>query len=280
VAAIKDILQRIDNVGTTRQIMNAMDMISSSKLQRARVRLEHSRTMLSEARRITDSVTNSESAASNIYIKGREVKNTAYIVITSDKGLCGSYNIAVAQEALNHMKDKNEQILVIGSKGNDFFKRRNKNIRSRIANLPEANMYEETRLVSGLAMSLYVSGEVDEVYVAYTQFASTLQYIPQVEKLLPLHSRQDGKSDSQMTYQPDINNFIDYSIPVYLHTYLYALMAESIASEHASRMINMSAAEKNASEIIDDLKLMYNRKRQAAITNELSEIIAGVSITR
>lgn len=281
MSVMKSITQRIANISTTKQIMKAMDMIASSKLQRARMRLGLARPLYGETKSIIDNLKNSEGARENIYLKQRKIKNTAYVIITSDKGLCGSYNTNIAEKALRHMDGKSEQILVIGAKGNEYFSRRGKNIRSSIINQSESILYDETELISGLVASLYVSGEVDEVFVAYTQFATTLNYYPRVERILPIVSDSgDGIKDMQIKYEPDVDSFLGHAIPLYLHAYLYAAAAESAASEHASRMINMNSASKNANDIIDGLNRAYNRKRQAAITQELSEIVGGVNILK
>ncbi len=280
MSVMKDITQRIANVSTTKQIMKAMDMIAASKLQKARARLEVARQLRGEVAGIAENLKASELAKGSIYIRPRKVEKTAYVIITSDKGLCGSYNYNISELALAHMNEgRNEQILVIGTKGKDYFSRRNKNIRTSLVNQPEARLYEETELLGGLVNSLFVSGEADEVFLAYTKFGSTLSYEPRVERLLPLLSgTETPMPDIDMKYEPNIGAFLDQAIPLYLHTFIYAAAAESAASEHASRMFNMSAAGKNANEIIDDLTRMYNRKRQAAITQELSEIVGGVNI--
>ncbi len=282
MSVMKSITQRIDNVGTTKQIMKAMDMIAASKLQKARARLEFARLLHEESSGIVENLKGSESARSSIYIQPRKVENTAYVVITSDKGLCGSYNYNIAEKALAHMEHgKNEQILVIGTKGKDYFSRRGKNIKSSLTNRSEVQMYDETELVSGLVNSLYVSGEADEVYLAYTKFETTLSYEPRIERLLPIiGGTETVPADISMKYEPGVAAFLDHAIPLYLHSYLYMAIAESVASEHASRMFNMSSASKNATEIIDDLNRIYNRKRQAAITQELNEIVGGVNILK
>jgi F-type H+-transporting ATPase subunit gamma len=282
MASTKDIKQRIANVTTTKQIMKAMDMVSSAKLQKARVRLQTARPLYREIMRIIDSLRGSEEARHNIFIKRREVKNTAYVVITSDKGLCGSYNMNVLEKALAHMSNgKNEKILVVGSKGYEYFKRRNKNILRRISDVSEARMYEYTGLLSERIANLYASGEADEVFVAYTRFESTLNYTPRVEQVLPVCDGScDIDANGAMKYEPDVHSFMQLAVPLYLHSYFYAAAAESAACEHASRMVNMESANKNAGEIIDDLTRMYNRKRQAAITQELTEIVGGANLLK
>jgi F-type H+-transporting ATPase subunit gamma len=203
------------------------------------------------------------------------------VVITSDKGLCGSYNKNVSEAALRHMSGKNEKILVVGAKGSEFFRRRDKNVIRRITDISEAQIYEGTGRMADRIHHMYLSGEIDEVYVAYTKFETTLKYVPRVEKVLPL-TGGEGRAIRRggMKYEPDANTFLNELIPLYLHMYFFAAHSESLACEHAARMVNMESADRNATEIIDDLTLMYNRRRQAAITQEINEIVSGANILR
>ena len=176
---------------------------------------------------------------------------------------------------------KNEVILVVGAKGYEFFRRRGKNILHRIIDITETQMYYDTGLLSEHVQSLYVSGEIDEVFIAYTRFESTLSYLPVVEKVLPISDGEENmRFDSEMTYEPDVHSFLEQAIPLYLHACFFAAMSESVACEHAARMVNMDSASKNATDIIDDLNRMYNRKRQAAITQEINEIVGGANILK
>lgn len=280
MSSVKDIKHRIANVGTTKQIMKAMDMVSAAKLQKARLRLEGARPIYHELKNTIDGLSNCESVRDNVFAAQREVKNTAYIVITSDKGLCGSYNVSVSKAALDHMNTgKNEKLLVIGAKGSEYFRRRNKNILRRITDVSEAQIYEGTGRMSEYITSLYLAGEIDEVFIAYTHFETTLSYVPRVERVLPISDGSPwGQAGSGTDYEPDANTFLNHIMPLYLHMCFFAASSESAACEHAARMINMEAASKNASEIIDDLNSIYNRKRQAAITQELNEIVSGANI--
>lgn len=280
MSSMKSIKSRISNVSATKQIMKAMDMVSFTKLQKAKQRLEDARPLFEEIKRIIDEVKNRDELRDNKFIAKREIKNSLYIILTSDRGLCGSYNYNISQKALEHMSEgKNEQVLIVGHKGNEFFKSRDKNIMSQVMEQSEIRMYWDAKLISELVSSLYVDGDVDEVFIAYTEFETTLNYIPKIEKLLPLPlDGIDYDGRDEIKYEPNINGFLEYSIPMYLHAYLFAAMAESVTCEHASRMINMDSATKNATDIIDELGRTYNRKRQAAITQELNEIVSSADI--
>lgn len=282
MSSMKDIKQRMANVRTTQQIVKAMDMVSAAKLQKARQRLDGIRPLYQEVRNVIDELKNHEEARDHVFVMQREVKSTAYVIITSDMGLCGSYNTKVSEEALAHMNaGKNEKILAIGAKGSEYFRRRSKNVVRRITDVSEAQIYQGTERMSRLLASLYVSGEIDEVFVAYTHFESTLSHVPRVEKVLPIYDElREAPKGSRMKYEPDVSSFLDHTVPLYLHMYFFAAASESVACEHAARMVNMESAGKNAKEIIDDLNRMYNNKRQAAITQELNEIISGASVLK
>ena len=212
-------------------------------------------------------------------VEKREVKNSLYIIITSDSGLSGSYNSNILAKALKHMNQgKNEKIVIVGAKGNEYFKRQNKNIIRTATNVADAQVYYGAQTHAKWLKDFYLTGEVDEVFIAYTHFESVLSYVPCVEKILPIPTNTIENPDNDKKYEPDMDTFIEHFIPLYLHMNLFRAFSESHTSEQAARMVNMDAAEKNASEIIEDLNREYNRKRQATITQELSEIIGSADI--
>lgn len=279
MSSMRDIKQRIANVSSARQIIKAMDMVASTKLHKAREQLEGVRPIYYELKRIVEELGSNKDAKSHIFYKEQEVKSSLYIVLTSDRGLSGSYNANIASKTLEHMKRKNEKIIAVGSKGNEYFKKRNKNIIHTVIDMADAHIYYGTEKISKWLTDYYRSGEAEEVFIAYTQFENVLSYKPRIEKLLPVAVKEgDSNEDGDKKYEPNIDTFIDHAIPLYIHMSLFRAFSESHTSEQAARMVNMDAAEKNASEIIDDLTLMYNRKRQAAITQELSEIIGSANL--
>lgn len=282
MSSIQDIRQRMANVRTTKQVLNAMNMVATTKLHKARLRLEGILPLDRDMRRVIDDLKRFDAIREHPLAAERPVKNTAYVLITSDKGLCGSYNINVCEAALAHMKgaQKRERILSVGAKGCQYFRRRDRQIRCRIADASEAQIYEGAGRLAEMCRSIFLSGEVDEVFIAYTQFETTLNHIPRVEKLLPLCDASDPRPDGERArkYEPDVVSFLEHMAPLYLHMRMFAALSQSMACEHAARMVNMESAGKNASEIIDDLKLIYNRGRQAAITQELNEIVGSANI--
>ena len=279
--SMKSIKRRIKSVNATKKIMKAMNMVSASKLQKARIQLNAARPFLSEASRVIDNLKNCNERLESIFVKQRQVNNTAYVVITSDRGLCGSFNTNVAEKAHSHMKEgKNEHVIALGLKGRDYLRRRGKNVLRSYAGISETAFYEDAVSIASILASLYTSGEVDEAYLAYTHFESTLTYVPRLVKILPLSiEREAVKKVDEMKYERDVNYFLDHAIPMYLSALIYAALAESLACEQAARMMSMDSAVKNASDIIDKLTRTYNRRRQAYITQEISEIVSGANIS-
>lgn len=279
MSSTRGIKQRIDNVRSVEQIIRAMDMVASTKLVRSRAQLEGVRPIYTELKRISEEVGTLEEAKSNAFYKTREVKNTLYIVISGNRGLAGAYNANVCRKALEHMDGtKNERLVIIGSKGYEYFNKNKKNIVHSIVDISDDQVYYASEDISKKAMELYLAREVEEVYIVYTQFVNVLTNEPVVEKFLPIESSLAPSDVLEKRYEPDLESFIDNLIPLYLHMYLFRAFSESHTSEHAARMVNMDAAGKNASEILEDLNRQYNRKRQASITQELTEIVGSVSV--
>ncbi|HCA30113.1 MAG TPA: ATP synthase F1 subunit gamma [Ruminococcaceae bacterium] len=279
MTSMRNIKQRIANVSSTGQIIKAMDMIASTKLHKARAQLEGVRPIYYELKRIVEELSSQKGAETHVFFEKREVKNSLYIIITSDRGFSGGYNANIIANALEHMNQgEHEKILIVGSKGYEYFKKRDKKIIRKILNVADSQVYYGTESIAKWLTNLYLSGEVDEVFIAYTQFENVLSYVPRIKKLLPLATGAIDTADrSDKKYEPDIHTFIDRVIPLYLHMNLFRSFSESHTSEQAARMVSMDAAGKNASEMIEELTRMYNRKRQATITQELSEIVGGAN---
>lgn len=280
MSSTRDIKQRIANVSSVEQIIKAMDMVSSTKLVRARRQLEGVRPIYRELKAVVEEVGSLKAAGKHEFYKEQEAKTSLYIVMTSDRGLAGSYNANILSKALEHMNQgKEEKILSIGYKGTEYFARKGKNILRSIVDVSDAKVYYGSESIAEWAVELYLNGEVGEVFVAYTHFENVLNYEPVIEKILPVSVEDINNGDySYRKYEPDLERFIDYTIPLYLHMNIFRALSESHTSEQAARMVNMDAAGKNASEIKEDLTRMYNRRRQAAITQEISEIVGSANI--
>jgi len=284
MASIKAIKKRLTSVTNTKKIMKAMNLVAASKLQKAKSRLDDIRPMYGDIKIVMDNIRAGVSDEMEVpFAETREVKNIAYIVLTSDRGLCGGFNATISKEALAHVearKDVNEKIIAVGSKGWDYFRRRGKNVIHRYEAASEATAYTDAELIGNRVAEMYASGEVDEVHIIYTHFESVLAHVPFIEKLLPLKMSSDDSAKSGthfMSYDPGIETFITHAIPMYLNITIFGAMIESAVCEQASRMTSMDSATRNATEIIDDLKLDYNRKRQGMITQEITEIVSGAN---
>ena len=273
----KEIKNRIRSMESTKQITKAMEMVAASKLRRAQAQVQSSRPyfeiLLSTIRDIVDSTQD----LSSPYLTARTVKRSAYVVVAGDRGLAGGYNNNVLKLAYEHLEGKDAVVLPIGKKAVDFFKARK---------VPM--LVENYREAEGLGVSdcftaakqlckAYRAGEVDEIYVVYTNFVSVLSQTPEVLKLLPLEHtvREEKKTQPEMLYEPGSEEALERIVPEYLGGMLYGALCESRAAEQAARRTAMDSATQNADEMIADLSLKFNRARQAAITQEITEIVAG-----
>jgi len=285
MASMKAIKKRITSVNNTKKIMKAMNLVAASKLQKAKARLDDIRPMYSDIKTVMENIRAGVGDDVEIpFAETREVKSIAYIVLTSDRGLCGSFNATVSKEAFAYVeanKDKDEKIIAVGTKGWDYFRRRGKKIVLRCEGASEASEFTDAEALGHKIAQMYIDGEVDEVYIIYTHFESVLTHIPYIEKLLPLKMaspRSDTNSKVlSMSYDPDIMTFIKHAVPMYLNITIFGAMMESAVCEQASRMTSMDSATRNATDIIDDLTLEYNRKRQSMITQEITEIVSGAN---
>lgn len=279
MSSMRDIKKRINNVSSTAQLIKAMDTIASTSLHKARQQLEGVRPIYNELKRQVEELGERKEALDHQYYEERPVKNSLYIVLTSDRGYVGSYNSSLLEAAIKHMEQgKNEQILAIGSKGYSYFQRHNKNIIRKVTDVADSHVYYGSESLSLWAKELFVSGKVDEVFIVYSEFVNVLTYQPRVERFLPIAVNYDENAyESDRLYEPDVATVMDHTVPLYLHMNFFRAISESHTCEEAARMVNMDAAGKNAEELIRELRLSYNRQRQAAITQELNEIIGGSS---
>jgi len=279
----KAIKRRVSSVKTTRQIVKAMDMVAGTKLQRVKKWLYAARPQAEESKRMLDQLKRCEQTADHVFFREREGKRVAYAVISSDRGLCGGYNTNICNAALRHMREMEceEQIFAIGLRGKEFFTRQERNIVHWYQEISETAFYEDARMIADTLIERFLNNEVDEIYVAYTHFATVLTHEPQVVRVLPLGDKDEMPDDAhfEMSYGPDLKTVLDYAVPTYLRGFLYSVLLESCACEQAARMVSMEAATKNATDIIDNLSRIYNRRRQAEITQEITEIIGGAEVS-
>ena len=272
----KEIKNRIRSMESTKQITKAMEMVAASKLRRAQSQVADSRpyfeTLLHMIRQIAGASTELESA----YMEQRPVKKSVFVVIAGDRGLAGGYNSNILKLCYGQLEGKAASVLPVGRKAAEFFKLRG------VPMLTESHTHAEQMSVGdcfSVAKQLckaYLAGEVDEVLVGYTDFVSVLSQTPRVVKLLPLEAdSEDAEPCGEILYEPDAETVLNAIVPEYLGGVLYGALCESRASEQAARRTAMDSATSNAEEMIADLSLKFNRARQAAITQEITEIVAG-----
>lgn len=287
MASGKEIRNKIKSVESTRKITKAMEMVAASKMRKAQDRMRAARPYGEKIRRVAGNLSNALTEYSHPFLEPREtVNNVGLIVVTSDKGLCGGLNTNVLRLALSRMKTwdaegKRLQVSAIGNKGFNFMMRAGANIVSHLIGLGDTPRLEALIGPAKVMIDAYLNGEVDVVYIAYTRFINTMKQEPVVEQLLPLSGDLAEGSGSgalwDYLYEPNSEEVVDTLLLRYVEALLYQSVAENMASEQSARMVAMKSASDNAKSVIGELRLMYNKARQAAITKELSEIVGGAA---
>ena len=274
----KEIKNRIRSMESTRQITKAMEMVAASKLRRAQDQVLSSRPYFETLYSAINDIVDSNRDFSSPYLVSRPVKKSLYIVIAGDRGLAGGYNSNILKLAYSEMEGKDALVLPIGKKAVEFF--RSRGVPALTENYAEAAdmAIGDCFTISKQISKAFLSGEFDEIRVAYTNFVSVLSQTPASLRLLPLIRTKTGREGilkSDIQYEPSSEEVFDAIIPEYLGGILYGALCESRASEQAARRSAMDSATQNADDMIADLSLKFNRARQAAITQEITEIVAG-----
>ena len=272
----KEIKTRIRSMESTKQITKAMEMVAASKLRHAQARVQNSRPYFEILYATITDIVNSNSEFTSDYLLQREVKKTLYVVIAGDRGLAGGYNSNVLKLVTAEMEGKNVTVLPIGKKAVDYFKSHGVPIftesYAQAADVSVGDCFSAAKQLS----KAYRSGEFDEIYIGYTNFVSVLSQTPSTLRMLPLLQEQnEAHANSDILYEPDSTEVFEAIVPEYLGGILYGALCESRAAEQAARRTAMDSATQNADDMIADLSLKFNQARQAAITQEITEIIAG-----
>lgn len=272
----KEIKNRIRSMESTKQITKAMEMVAASKLRHAQAKVLSSRPYFEILYETIMDIAGKEGETDSAYVQERPVKRSAYVVIAGDRGLAGGYNANVLKMVASHMEGKNGVILPVGKKAVEFFRHRKADLLTeQYADAASLNM-GDCFTVAKILCKAFLNGEVDEVFVAYTNFVSVLSQTPSVLQLLPLTNSAPKKGGSQdVLYEPGSREVFECIVPEFVGGVFYGALCESRASEHAARRTAMDAATQNADEMIADLSLKFNQARQAAITQEITEIVAG-----
>lgn len=285
MAGSKEIRAKIKSVENTRKITRAMEMVAAAKMRRAQDRMRAARPYAEKIRAVAAHLSRANPEYKHPFLVKRvENRNVGLIVVTSDKGLCGGLNTNILRLAVTRMKSwegEGKGILVcpIGNKGLGFMNRIGAKVRSNLTGLGDTPHIEKLIGAVKLMLDAYTAGEIDSIHISYNHFVNTMKQEPCVEQLLPLSGDQIGTSEGSWDYiyEPDAKKVIDELLVRYVESLVYQAVVENMASEQSARMVAMKAASDNAKSVIGELKLVYNKARQAAITREISEIVSGAA---
>lgn len=280
---MKEIKSRIRSITNTRQITRAMRMVAAARLRRAQERAESSRPYSEKIKEVISSIAAGTKDFSHPMLEFRPVKKTGYLVITSDRGLAGGYNANLLRFVMSTIEERHQStdeyaIFVMGRKGRDFFKKRNIPIVKEVTQISDNPTLEEIKDISSTAISMFADETIDELNLFYNRFDNPIQQTPVETQLLPLKSEEvlSGQTTTY-EYEPSSEAVLEVLLPKYAETLIYSGLLDAKASEFGARMTAMGNATDNATELIDTLTLQYNRARQAAITQEIAEIVAGAN---
>jgi F-type H+-transporting ATPase subunit gamma len=283
MAVGKEIKTQIASIQSTQKITSAMEMVAASKMRKAQDRMNESRPYASKMRQVIAHLAKSNPEYKHLYLQQRELKRVGYIVVSSDRGLCGGLNINVFKKTVQAMSEQNDNgveidVCAVGSKSASFFNNYGGNVVASKTHL--GDKADASELIGAVKVMLdsYDEGRLDALYVVYNNFVNTMTQSPNVEQLLPLQA--DPNDDSMnhhwdYLYEPDARELLTGLLTRYVESLVYQAVVENNACEQAARMLAMKSATDNAGELIDNLQMVYNKARQAAITQEISEIVAG-----
>ena len=285
MAGSKEIRTKIKSVENTRKITRAMEMVAAAKMRKAQERMRAARPYTEKIRNVAAHLSRANPEYRHAFLVKREsIKNVGLIVVTSDKGLCGGLNTNLLRLAVHEMKaweasGKGLMVCPIGNKGFGFMNRIGAKVKSHLTGIGDTPHVEKLIGAVKAMLDAYVAGEIDAIYLSYNHFINTMRQEPRVEQLLPLGGEQLGAAEGNWDYiyEPDAKKVIDELLLRYIESLVYQAVVENMASEQSSRMVAMKAASENAKSVISDLKLVYNKARQAAITKEISEIVGGAA---
>ena len=287
MAGGKEIRDKIKTVESTRKITKAMEMVATSKMRKAQERMRSARPFVRKIRNITGHLAEASPEYSHPFLlKKHEAKKVGLIVITTDKGLCGAMNTNILRAATHTMRTLEAEgvasdVVAVGNRGLAFMNRIGARVVAHAVQLGDTPHLERLLGPIKVLLDAYQAGEIDAIHLAYTKFINSMSQEAVIEQLVPLTpervAAERGTHSWDYIYEPDAADVIDELLVRYVEALIYQAVAENVASEHSARRMAMKAASDNAASVIDDLKLVYNKTRQAAITKELSEIVSGAS---
>ncbi len=285
MATGKEIRTKISSIKSTQKITRAMEMVAASKMRKAQDRMRKSRPYADKMREVIGHLAHAHPEYKHHYMVNREVKRVGIIIISSDRGLCGGLNNTLFRTAVTSLKEWDEaninvDMCTIGSKASGFFRRLGGNIIAQSEHLGDSPTLENLIGAVKVMLDDFDNGKIDQLYVLYNHFVNTMTQKPMVRQLLPISADIEDKALKHhwdYIYEPESKEVLDALLTRYIESLVYQSVVENVACEQAARMVAMKSASDNATDLIDELQLAYNKARQAAITQELSEIVAGAA---
>lgn len=285
MASMRDIKRRRISIQSTQQITKAMKLVSTVKLQKARSRAEDSKAYFNCMYQTMTSLLAKAGNVNHPYVQSNGCEKKAIVVVTSNRGLAGGYNSNIVKLITgSDFKKEEVRIYAVGGKGLELLRHRGYEVVADYSDVIEEPVYDDAKVIAARLLEDFEKGEIGEIYLAYTFFKNTVSHIPTLMKVLPVEGAESGEQEeaadavdkiTPMNFEPEEEEAISLLVPKYISSILYGAFIEAVASENGARMQAMDSATSNAEEMIDDLELKYNRARQGAITQELTEIIAG-----
>jgi F-type H+-transporting ATPase subunit gamma len=285
MAGGKEIRTKIKSIQNTQKITKAMEMVAASKMRRAQERMYRARPYAQKMRNVIAHVSQANLEYKHSFTLERPVKRVGFIIVSSDRGLCGGLNINLFRDVVNALTEWQSRsaeidLTTIGSKGFQFFNRVGANIVSEVTRLGDTPHLDDLIGPVKVMLDAYTDNRIDRLYLVHNHFNSTMSQTPQLEQLLPIHAVQPDETLSHhwdYLYEPDAKDVVDALMTRYIESLVYQGVVENIACEMAARMVAMKSASDNAGDLIDELQLVYNKARQASITQEISEIVGGAA---
>ena len=285
MAGGKEIRTKIKSIQNTQKITKAMEMVAASKMRRAQERMHQARPYAQKIRNVIAHVSQANLEYKHSFTLERPAKRVGFIIVSSDRGLCGGLNINLFRDVVNALTEWQSQsaeidVTTIGSKGFQFFNRVGANIVSEATRLGDTPHLDDLIGPVKVMLDAYTDNRIDRLYLVHNHFQSTMSQTPQLEQLIPIHAEQPDETLSNhwdYLYEPDAKDVVDALMTRYIESLVYQGVVENIACEMAARMVAMKSASDNAGDLIDELQLVYNKARQASITQEISEIVGGAA---
>ncbi|MCX7546144.1 F0F1 ATP synthase subunit gamma [Marinicella gelatinilytica] len=284
MAVGREIVTKIKSVQSTRKVTTALEMVSASKIKKAQEQMEASRPYVGKIKEMINHLAQASPEYKHPFMQDQEADRVGYIIISTDRGLCGGLNANLFKKAVINMRDwetkgKKIDVVTVGNKATSMFKNSSVNLQANISSLGDNPKLTELIGVVKVMLDAFMDGKVSQVYLVYNDFINTMTQQATVEQLLPLPAGEEtiARNNWDYLYEPDAKEVLDNLMTRYIESLVYQGVLENLASEHAARMVAMKSATDNASDLIKDLQLVYNKARQAAITQEISEIVSGAA---